>query len=79
MMEQQALDVHGTGVCASRLLSGSLLLHHELEEEVAEFKSKPCALVLNSGPDSIVTGTTMSGIWPASCKGRRINTPNVWS
>lgn len=46
---QQAMDVHGTGVCASRLLSGSLLLHHELEEELAQFKAKPCALVLNSG------------------------------
>ena len=33
----QALAAHGTGVCASRLLSGSLQLHHELEEKVACF------------------------------------------
>jgi 8-amino-7-oxononanoate synthase len=46
---QHAIDVHGTGVCASRLLSGSLQFHHELEEKVARFKAKPSALVLNSG------------------------------
>jgi 8-amino-7-oxononanoate synthase len=46
---QAAVEVHGTGVCASRLLSGSLQLHHELEEKVACFKAKPSALVLNSG------------------------------
>ena len=46
---QEAIDTHGTGTCASRLLSGSLQLHHALEERVAQFKGKPSALVFNSG------------------------------
>ncbi|MFC1566517.1 8-amino-7-oxononanoate synthase [bacterium] len=39
----------GTGARASRLLSGSLELHHKLEEKAAEFKQKPAALIFNSG------------------------------
>ena len=46
---QEAIEAYGAGVCASRLLSGSLLLHHELEEKLACFKAKPSALVFNSG------------------------------
>lgn len=44
-----ALDEFGTGASASRLLSGSLAIHHKLEEEVARFKRKESALVFNSG------------------------------
>ena len=44
-----ALDRFGTGSCASRLLSGTLSLHRELEAAVARFKHKPAALVFNSG------------------------------
>ena len=46
---KEAIDRLGTGASASRLLSGDLVLHHELEEETAAFKSKESALVFNSG------------------------------
>ncbi len=44
-----ALDEFGAGTSASRLLSGSLAIHHRLEEKVARFKKKESALVFNSG------------------------------
>ena len=37
---QKAMEQFGTGSCASRLLSGSLKLHHILEEKTAAFKNK---------------------------------------
>ena len=37
------------GAGASRLMSGNLSIHHELEEEVAAFKGTESALVFNSG------------------------------
>jgi 8-amino-7-oxononanoate synthase len=46
---QRAIEALGTGATASRLLSGDLELHHELERRTAHFKGKPAALVLNSG------------------------------
>lgn len=46
---KKALDKFGTASCASRLMSGDLTLHHELEERVALFKGKEAALVFNSG------------------------------
>lgn len=45
----KALQQWGTGSAASRLLSGTLALHRDLEEAVAAFKHKPAALVFNSG------------------------------
>ncbi len=39
----------GVGSGASRLVSGSMSLHHRLEERVAEFKGTAAALVFNSG------------------------------
>jgi len=39
----------GTSASASRLLSGSLNLHHRLEERIADFKGKEGALLFNSG------------------------------
>jgi len=39
----------GTGSGASRLVSGSMSLHHRLEEQIAAFKSSEAALVFNSG------------------------------
>ncbi len=44
-----AIEKLGVGSCASRLLSGDLDLHHELEEKIAEFKGKEASLVFNSG------------------------------
>src|SRR5262249_38641617 len=39
----------GAGSGASRLICGSLAPHHELEEEIADFKRVPAALSFSSG------------------------------
>ena len=46
---QKAVEEFGTGSSASRLLSGDLKIHHELEEKTARFKGKESTLVFNSG------------------------------
>jgi 8-amino-7-oxononanoate synthase len=46
---KEALDRYGVGAGASRLMSGDLDIHHELEAAVAEFKGTESALVFNSG------------------------------
>ena len=46
---KKAVDSLGASASASRLLSGDLKIHHELEEKVARFKGKESALVFNSG------------------------------
>ncbi len=46
---ESALRQYGTGSGASRLMSGDLRLHHELEAGTASFKRKEAALVFNSG------------------------------
>jgi len=46
---KNAIDEFGVSSCASRLLSGDLTLHHQLEEKIAQFKNKEAALVFNSG------------------------------
>lgn len=46
---KKAVDRYGSSSSASRLLSGDLELHHELEEETARFKHKESSLVFNSG------------------------------
>ncbi len=46
---RDALDRYGVGAGASRLMSGNLAIHHELEEEVAAFKGTDGSLVFNSG------------------------------
>jgi 8-amino-7-oxononanoate synthase len=45
----KACRKHGTSSSASRLLSGDLQLHHQLEEKTAKFKQKEAAVVFNSG------------------------------
>lgn len=40
---------YGTGSGASRLVSGSMSLHHQLEERLAAFKGTESALVFNTG------------------------------
>ena len=44
-----AMDRYGTSSSASRLLSGNLRIHHELEEKIAAFKGKESALLFSSG------------------------------
>ena len=46
---RKAADSLGVSASASRLLSGDLKIHHQLEDKVAEFKGKESALVFNSG------------------------------
>lgn len=46
---KKALDKFGIASCASRLMSGDLSIHHDLEERVSVFKGKESALVFNSG------------------------------
>lgn len=45
----EASKKFGTGACASRLISGNMLLHERLEEEIAEFKGCESAIVFSSG------------------------------
>jgi 8-amino-7-oxononanoate synthase len=44
-----AIDRYGCGSGASRLISGNMTLHEELESKVAELKGTEAALVFNSG------------------------------
>lgn len=46
---EEAIKELGVGASASRLLSGDLEIHHQLEEEIALFKGTEDALVFNSG------------------------------
>ncbi|MCP4649018.1 MAG: 8-amino-7-oxononanoate synthase [PVC group bacterium] len=46
---QAAGNKFGVGTAGSRLLSGDLKIHHQLEERIAVFKGKERALVYNSG------------------------------
>jgi 8-amino-7-oxononanoate synthase len=40
---------HGFGAGASRLISGSMRLHHELEDALAEYKGTPAAILFSTG------------------------------
>ena len=44
-----AIDRYGCGSGGSRLISGNMALHEELEAKIAEFKGTEAALVFNSG------------------------------
>jgi 8-amino-7-oxononanoate synthase len=46
---KDAIDRYGCGSGASRLISGNMTLHEELEAKLAEFKGTEAALVFNSG------------------------------
>lgn len=45
----KAIEKYGIGSGASRLVSGTMELHQELEERIARFKGTEAALVFNSG------------------------------
>jgi 8-amino-7-oxononanoate synthase len=46
---KEAIDRYGCGSGASRLISGNMTLHEELENKIAELKGTEAALVFNSG------------------------------
>ena len=46
---KEAIDRYGCGSGASRLISGNMVLHEELESKIAAFKGTEAALVFNSG------------------------------
>jgi len=46
---KEAIDRYGCGSGASRLISGNMTLHEELETKLARFKGTGAALVFNSG------------------------------
>ena len=46
---RRAIEEYGTSAVASRLVSGTMRLHQELEKALAEFKGTPQALVFNCG------------------------------
>lgn len=46
---QTYLNKYGNGATASRLISGSLDIHHRLEEKIADFIGTESALLFNSG------------------------------
>jgi 8-amino-7-oxononanoate synthase len=46
---QDAIDKYGTGTHGVRMLAGSLKLHNELEETIAEFKKAEAAITYTSG------------------------------
>ena len=46
---KEAIDRYGTGTHGVRTLAGSLLLHRELEETIAEFKHTEAAITFSSG------------------------------
>lgn len=45
----EAAELWGAGAGASRLVSGNMTLHHELEDELADFKGYEACLLLGSG------------------------------
>jgi 8-amino-7-oxononanoate synthase len=53
---QAATAHYGTGVTGSRLLNGTLSLHRELEEELADFYGREAALVFPTGYVANVCG-----------------------
>ncbi len=59
---QEALGRYGTGAGASRLVAGSMELHHQLEAELARFKHSPAVLIFSSGyMANIAALTTFAG------------------
>ena len=46
---REALEKYGTGCAGSRFLNGTLSIHHELEDEIADFVGKESALLYSTG------------------------------
>ena len=46
---REAIDLYGTGTNGARLLAGTLPVHHQLEEKIAEFTGTQAAVTYSSG------------------------------
>jgi 7-keto-8-aminopelargonate synthetase-like enzyme len=46
---KEAIDAYGTGCSGSRFLNGTLVLHEQLEEELADFFHKDASLTFSTG------------------------------
>jgi glycine C-acetyltransferase len=46
---KEAIDKYGTGVASARMLTGTLDLHHQMEDEMAAFKGMDEAVSFSSG------------------------------
>ena len=57
---QRATQKYGTGVTGSRLLNGTLDLHKELEQELADFYGREAALVFSTG--YVANVSTIAGL-----------------
>jgi 8-amino-7-oxononanoate synthase len=49
---KKAIDTYGTSCTGSRLINGTLTIHHELEHRLAAFMRRPAALVFSTGMQS---------------------------
>jgi len=59
---REATEKYGTGAGASRLVAGSMALHHELEAALAAFKGTEAALLLPTGfMANLAVLTTLAG------------------
>lgn len=46
---KKAVDIYGLGACGSRILSGNLEIHHDLEEAIAAYKKYDDAIIYSTG------------------------------
>jgi len=64
----KAIEKYGFGSGASRLVSGNMELHEELEQRIARFKDTEAALVFNSGYHAnIGIIPALVGRWKRGC------------
>src|SRR5438552_691585 len=57
-----AIKQYGTGCSGSRYLTGTIKLHNQLEEELADFLQKPACLLFSTGYQ------TAQGVIPTLCQ-----------
>src|SRR5579872_1170808 len=58
----KAINQYGTGCSGSRYLTGTIKLHNQLEEELADFLGKPACLLFSTGYQ------TAQGVIPTLCQ-----------
>src|SRR5206468_3856963 len=64
-----ALDKYGLGAAGSPILSGTMNVHHELEQALARFKRKEAVMVFPTGYSTnvgMISGLMRPGDWVIS-------------